>query len=103
MTHQNICASKVHVKCSYLCANCQMHLSKEHEVEVVDERQEAGLLRQLDHQSNKQLIAQICEGVMKLPTIHRQKHTRDGVQVDAGCLDPADVLDLLENIEKELG
>ena len=63
----------------------------------------AGLTRQLDHKSNKQLIAQIREGVMKLPTIHRQKHTRDGVQVDAGCLDPADVLDLLENIEKELG
>ena len=40
MTHQNVCASKIHIKCSYLCATCQMHLSKKHEVEVVDERQE---------------------------------------------------------------
>ena len=55
-----------------------------------------------DDSAKKQLIAQIREGVEDLSRIHSIKHTRDGVQVDAGCLDPADVLDLLEKIEKEL-
>ena len=39
MTHQNVCSSKIHIKCSYLCSTCQMHLSKEYEVEVPDETQ----------------------------------------------------------------
>ena len=33
MTHQNICTSRVVIKCSYLCATCQMHLSIDHGVE----------------------------------------------------------------------
>ncbi|CAB4194220.1 hypothetical protein UFOVP1261_16 [uncultured Caudovirales phage] len=62
----------------------------------------AGLLRQLDHQSNKQLIAQIREGVkgLMVPVKLDVGMTSDYVITLSVTINK--VLALLEKIEKEL-